>query len=212
MYMQDFPANSRRAQERSEGPPEDERTRKIEQVTSAEATRRKRGLGRQFKDTFISGSARSAAEYMVTEVVVPAIRDTLFDAIQGGIERLIYGESRSGGMRRGAPPSYSNLGHVNYQGYSKPPVSRSLSQQSRARHDFGEIIIPNRQEAEDVIDLMLEELSRYNSVSVATLYELTGIQSSHTDHRWGWTALRGVKPRRLRDGRYALALPAPIEL
>lgn len=210
--MQDFPANSRKSQERSDGPPEDGGTRRVEQITSAEAVRRKRGLGRQFKDTFISGSARSAAEYMFTDVVVPAVRDTLFDAIQGGIERLIYGESRSGGIRRGAPPSYPDLGRVNYGNYSKPPTPRSLSQQARARHDFGEIVIQNRHEAEDVLDLMLEELSRYGAVSVATLYELTGIQSTHTDHRWGWTALRGVKPRRLRDGRYSLALPAPQEL
>src|SRR4051795_10002957 len=99
--MQDFPANSQKAKARAETPMPSERLEKIERITSAEAVRRKRGLGRQFKDTFIGGNARMAVEYMTMEIVVPAIRDTLVEAMQGGIERVIYGESR----RRGHPPS-----------------------------------------------------------------------------------------------------------
>jgi hypothetical protein len=212
--MEDFPANSAKARVRSDGPPQEE-PKKVEQVTSATAVRRKRRLGRQFKETFISGSARGAVEYMATDVIVPAIRDTLFDAIQGGIERLIYGDSR--GIRRSGPPSgYPSPGpQVNYAGMStnKPPTNRALSQRSRARHNFGEIIIQNRQEAEDVLDRLYDELSRYGSVTVAVLYELTGIQSSHTDHRWGWTSLRGARVRALtRTGGYLIDLPDPQPL
>lgn len=208
--MQDFPANSAKVRG-SEDPRE---TKKVEQITSAEAEKRKRGIGRQFKETFISGSARSAGEYMAKEVVVPAIRDTLFDAIQGGIERLIYGD-RSGHPRRPGMSSYSGLGHVNYQGMSsssRPPTSRSLSQQARSRHDFGDIVIQNRQEAVDVLDRMYDILSRYGTVPVADLYELTGIASSHADHQWGWTSLRGAKVARMRNGAYLLDLPNPEPL
>jgi hypothetical protein len=215
--MQEFPANSQKAKTRSEGPIPEGRPEKIERVTSVEAKRRKRGLGRQFKDTFIGGTAQGAFDYMVTDVVVPAIRDTIFDAIQGGLDRLIYGEGRP---RRGTPPSYysSNPPKVNYQGYmnspppNRPPPSRMLSRRSRARQDFDEIVIPNRAEAEEVLDRMYDELSRYGMVTVAVLYELTGIQSSHTDHKWGWTQLRGARVRTLRDGGYLLELPEPEAL
>ena len=210
--MQDFPANSAKARERSEGPPQDARRTKIEQVTSAEAVRRKRGLGSRFRETFIGGSARGAAEYVVTDVVVPTVRDLIFESLQGGLDRLIYGDTRP---RRGVTTSsYSNLGHMNYQGMSsnRPPTTRSLSQRSRTRHDFGEIVIPNRQEAEEVLDRMYDVLSRYGSVPVADLYELTGIQSSHADHKWGWTSLRGAKVARLRTGGYLLDLPNPEPL
>lgn len=206
--MEDFPANSRKARTRPEEP------KRIERVTSAEAVRRKRGLGRQFKETFIGGSARMAVEYMTLEVIVPAVRDTLAEALQSGIERLIYGETRP--RRRGSTPTtYSNVGHVNYQGMSSqsPPRTssgpRMLSRSSRTRHDFGEIVIQSRGEAEEVIDRMFDILSRYGSVTVADLYELTGIQSSHTDHKWGWTALPGAKAARLRSGEFLLDLPDP---
>jgi hypothetical protein len=83
---------------------------------------------------------------------------------------------------------------------------------SRTRHDFGEIEIPNRQEAEEVLDRLYDILSRYGSVPVADLYELTGIHSSHADHKWGWTSLRGAKIRTMRNGGYLLDLPNPEPL
>jgi hypothetical protein len=214
--MQDFPGNSQRAKTRAEDPVPEDRP-KIERVTTAEARRRKRGLGRQFKETFIGGTAKMAVEYMVTDVVVPAIRDTLFDALQGGLDRLIYGEGR----RRGAPPTgatgYSNVGHVAYNRMntsSARPASttRSLSRKSRAKHDFGELVIASRVEADEVLDRMYETLSRHEVVYVADLYEMTGIDSSHTDYKWGWTSLRGARVGRLRTGGYLLDLPEPIAL
>lgn len=204
--MEDFPANSQKARARPEEP------KHIERVTSAEAVRRKKGLGRQFKETFIGGSARTAFEYMLMEVIIPSAKDMMAEAMQSGIEKLIYGDSRP---RRSAPSSYSSVGHVNYQRISapnrndKPPAPRMLSRRSRSRQDFDEIVIPSRQEAEDVIERMFDILSRFGTVTVSDLYELTGIQSSHTDHKWGWTELRGAKATRLRSGGFLLDLPEP---
>jgi hypothetical protein len=214
--MQDFPGNSQRAKEQAEAPKREERP-KVERITTAEAVQRKPGLGRKFKETFIGGTGRMAFEYMVTDVVVPAIRDTLFDALQGGLDRLIYGESR----RRGSsgPTGYSNVGHVNYQRMStsttRPPAStgtRMLSRKSRARHDFGELVIASRVEADEVLDRMYETLSRHEVVYVGDLYEMTGIDSSHADYKWGWTQLRGARVSRMRTGGYLLDLPEPIAL
>ena len=210
--MQDFPGNSRRAKEESDEPPGPKR---IEQITSTDAEYRQRGLGRKVKDTFIGGTARGAVEYVVTDVVVPTVRDLLFESFQSGMERLIFGESR---IRRGSSPSgypsTSNRPHVNYAGMSSnhPTATRTLSQRSRARHDFGEIVIQDRREAADVLDVMYEELSRYGTVTVAFLYGLTGIQSSHADHKWGWTSLRGAKVATMRHGGYLLDLPQPEPL
>jgi hypothetical protein len=220
MYMHEFPANSQKAKARPEEPKQDERPKQIERVTSGEAVRRPRGLGRRFKETFIGGNARIAVQYMTAEVIIPAVRDTVAEALQSGIEKLIYGDTRP---RKGPTPSYSNVGHVNYQQSSqrmsspatRPNTStapRMLSRRARTRQEFDEIVIPSRQEAEEVIDQMFDILSRYGSVSVADLYELTGIQSAHTDHKWGWTELRGAKAARLRSGGFLLDLPEPEPL
>src|SRR4051812_49891209 len=98
MYMEDFPSNS----QRQRGPSE---PKNIERVTSAEAVRRKRGLGRQFKDTFIDGDARGSAEYVVVDILIPAVRDMFAEAATAGIRRLVYGggSTRQGG---GTPNGY----------------------------------------------------------------------------------------------------------
>lgn len=211
--MQEFPANSQKAKTRTEAP----KPRNIERVTTAKAEQRKRGLGRQFKETFIGGSARMAAEYMVTEVVVPAIQTTLIEAFQGGVERLILGDR--GRPRRSTISSpYANVGRVNYQGMSsnstsKPPGTQMLSQRAKTRHNLDELVIESRAEATEVLDRMYDILSRDEVVYRHDLYELTGIQTSHADYKWGWTHLRGAKVVPLRGGNgYLLDLPEPKPL
>ena len=217
--MQDFPANSAKARSRSEGP-QGERPERIERITSAEAERRKTPLGRKFKETFVGGTARGAIDFMIVDVVIPAIQDTLIEAFQGGIERLIKGESRR--PRRYGPMSsmYSdNPPRVDYtQNFARnrPPTSststRMLSRQARSRHNFDEIVIESRAEAQDVLDQMYDWLSRYGIVKVSELYAMTGIPTSHTDTKWGWASLPGARLQRLRDGRFVLDLPEPQPL
>lgn len=210
--MQEFPANSRTAKA------PDQPREKLKPVTSAETVPRKRGLGRQFKEVFIGGSAKSAGQHMLVDIVIPEVRDLIFNAVQGGIERYFYGDSRT--IRRPSGPigSYPGMGNVNYQAQYQNPQQqtqqRAVPRQSRARGNFVDIIIANRREAVDVLDIMHDIMSRHGMVNVAELYELTGIESHHTDVKWGWTQLRGssVKPIKGGAGGYLLALPDPEPL
>lgn len=210
--MQEFPGNSQKAKARSDTPPPVENP-KIERVTTAEAVQRKRGLGRKFRETFVIGSMQDAADYMITEVVVPAVKETIVDALQGGIERLFNGESPR--HRRTTPSAYPSTPYINYSSKSKPapaPPTRMLSRRSRMMHDFGEIIIDSRGEAQDVLEMMYEILSRQGEVSIADLYVLVGIQGSHVDQRFGWTSLQGAKLKRTRTNQFVLDLPDPVAL
>lgn len=202
--MEQFPPNSK-STTRPEEP------KHIDRVTSVDPIRRKKSLGKRFKSTFVGGSAKIAVEYMITEVIIPAIQETLIDAFQGGIERLIRGESRP----RRAPSGYSNVGHVAYNRMSAPVRSdppRTLSRRARSRHDFDEIVIPDRREAQEVIERMYDVLSRYDVVTVSDFYAMIGVQSAHTDHKWGWRNLAGTRAVRLGSGGYLLDLPEPEAL
>lgn len=206
--MDSFPSNSKARAEPKE----------IKQVTSAKiATGRNKGLGRRFKKTFIAGDSRMAFEYIFVDVVIPTIQDMFIEGIQGGIERWVRGEG-SRHRRSYRSTGYSELGHVDYRGMtpssrrSTAPPQRMMSRRSRARQEFDELIIQTLSEAHEVIDRMFDILSRYGSVSVADLYELTGVQSAHTDMKWGWYNLQGAQAVRLRQGGYLLDLPEPEEL
>ncbi len=201
--MDEYPPNS----DASKKPPEDEK--KVERVTSSEPIRRRKSLGKQFKATFFGGDAKSAFRYVVFDVLIPAAKDAIADAGAQGIERLVFGDTR---RRRGAAPPSGPSGYVSYNRYAmggqqaEPP--RSMSRRARASHNFDEIVLTSRPEAEEVLDRMYDIISRYEAVTVADLYGLTGIQETHTDYKWGWSNLHGSGVARVRNG-YLLDLPDP---
>jgi hypothetical protein len=78
-------------------------------------------------------------------------------------------------------------------------------------HDFNEIILATRVEAEEVLDRLFDILNKYQTVSVSDLYELVGITANFTDEKWGWTELRGSQVAKVRNG-YLLDLPRPEPL
>lgn len=206
----DFPPNPKNKQEDAREAP-----KRVEQVTSGQVSRRKKPLGKQFKATFFGGDARTAADYAIVHVIVPAIRDMIFETGQSVIEKIIYGESRTG-RRRGGPIS-GGTGYVAYNRMrpdDRPPMPQGMgiSRRSKARHDFDDIVLTSRTDAEEVLDRLFDILSRFDEASVADLYELTGIESSHTDHKWGWTSLKGAHVARVRNGGYLLELPDPEPL
>lgn len=209
--MDEFPPNSDRVKK---GPPQaPKEEKKIEQVTEGEVIRKKKSLSKQFRETFIAGDAKNAAHYAVFSVMIPAAKDMIADAGSQGLERLIFGESKSG--RRRPPASASPFGRVAYNRYSTPTSEaddrRAMSKRARATHDFDEIILISRTEAETVIDRLFDLVSQYGSASVADLYELVGIESTHTDMKWGWTDVRGAGVSKVRNG-YFLDLPDPEPL
>lgn len=198
----DFPPNSESSKRVED--------KKITRVTSGEPVRKRKSLRKQFSETFVAGDMKTAARYVMFDVLLPAAKDMIVEAGSSGIEKLIFGDSR----RRGAtPPQAGPTGYVSYNripmGASRMASSaRAMSRRARASHDFDEIILDSRTEAEEVIDRLFDLVSRYENASVADLYELVGISSNHTDHKWGWTDIRGAGVSRVRDG-YLLDLPEP---
>jgi hypothetical protein len=208
METPEFPPNSESSKKGKPDP------KVVTPVVKSGAVRRRKSLRKQFSETFVGGDFRTAVRYVMFDVLLPAARDTIVEAGAQGIEKLIYGDAR---RSRGATRPYTgDLGHIAYnriatQNSRMPGPQRVLSRQARARHNFDEIVLDDRAEAEEVIDRLFDLVSRYESASVADLYELVGLSSSHTDHKWGWSDLHGAGVSRIRGG-YLLDLPEPEPL
>lgn len=192
--------------------------KKVEQVVQSEVVRRKKPLGKRFTEHFVGGDARSVWGYVAFDVLIPAAKDMFADAVSQGVERMIFGEARSTSRRTGARPGGSYVSYNRYSAGSRkiggPPDDRSrheLSRRARASHDFDEIILGTRVEADEVIDRLFDLVSKYEAATVADLYDLVGISGSYTDDKWGWLDLRGAGVTRVRNG-YLLDLPKPEPL
>jgi len=213
--VEDFPSNSQRRQlSRKEAPKAEPIARKIDRVVEGEVVRRKKSRVKRLRETFLGGSDRSLGQFIFEDVIIPNIRDMIFEAGQQGLERSLYPGSDPRPFRRGIGSRPSDpRRHVNYNGISRGPArdrneDRSMSHRARATHDFGEIIIPTRPEADAVLEGLFAILEEYDVVSVSDLYEMTGVTSHFTDRKWGWTDLRGSDIHRIREG-WLLDLPRP---
>ena len=210
--MNTFPANSHKSkvvQETTVKP-------KIEKVVDGGVVRRKRPLGKRIAESFGANDMKSVGGFVLLDVMLPAAKDMIADAFSQGIERMLFGEARSTSRRPNKRYSGDN-GYVSYNRYapqpsSSPPFRQTTpSRRARASHDFDEIILQTRVEAEEVIERLFDLVERYQSATVADLYELVGVQGAYTDDKWGWVDLRGAGVTRIRNG-YLLDLPRPEPL
>jgi hypothetical protein len=206
--MESFPSNSHKTKMADEGAQPDERE-KVKKVVTSEVIQRKKPLGKRLAETFVGGDAHSVMGYVVFDVLVPAAKDAVADAFSQGIERMLFGDSRSTSRRSGSRPSGGPNGYVSYNRMSQSSPRedpRGISRKARANHEFDEIILATRAEAEEVIERLFDLVEQYEVATVADLYELVGITGSYTDGKWGWDDMRGARVERRRDG-YLLNLP-----
>lgn len=207
----DYQSNSHKAKDAK--PREEREPKKVEKVVQGEVRMRKKPLGKRFQEVFVGGNADSVWEYIIFDVLVPSAKDTMADAVSQGIERMLFGEARSTSRRTGYRPS-GGSGYTSYNRMSRPEPRdepRNVSHRNRATHNFDEIILATRIEAEEVIDRLFDLVSRYEAATVADLYELVGASGNYTDDKWGWTDIRGAGVTRVRNG-YLLDLPKPEPL
>ena len=183
----------------------------IHQIASA--SRRKKGIGAKFKESFVGDSAESVAQYVIWDILVPRAKDLLFDIINGGSERALFGTSSPRG-RRGSSRRSQLVDKTDYKGMSgsrrereSDREDRELSKKERTNFDFDDIVIPTRGEAEQVRDTLLALVDQYDSATVADFYSAVGISTEHTDLKFGWTDLEEARIEPARGGGYILDLP-----
>ena len=209
--MESFPGN---AHNQSEDPriPKETPKKDIQKVVSGDVVQRKTPLGRRFKNLFFGGEFKGAIKYISNDVLLPALRNMLVDTTTKGVERVVYGESYS--RRRpeiGRPRvSYDRLSSpVDRYSRSRAMLPDQPPHSVRRRQDVGEIILVSRDEAEIVVERLSDIIDKYEVVSIADLHDLVGLPTTYVDNKWGWSSIKGVDIRQIREG-YLLDLP-PVE-
>lgn len=165
---------------------------------------KKKSEVKKFADVFISEDVSKVKEYVVMDVLVPAVKKAISDIITNGVDMILYGET--GRTRKSNGPT-DKVSYRRYYDERREP-SRSVT---RSTYDYDNIILVTRGEAERVLDQMQDIINEYRMVSVADLYDLVGVTGSYTDNKYGWTDIHTAKVTRVRDG-YVLDLPRALPL
>ena len=201
---EEFPSNSKITEKK-----EKETTRKVTKAVVIE--KNKPLLVRLFGDHM-----QEVGTYILWDVLLPAAKSTISEIISNGIEMVLYGEpgtKRKGRLYRDRDRSYVSYNSM----YERSPRRSRQHQQEkrgdrgRSRHQFDDIIIESKPEAEEVLTVLVEAIEMYESCAVADLYEAVGLPTDFTDHKWGWFNLASAYVKRDRYG-YSLVLPKPEPL
>jgi hypothetical protein len=208
--MDNFPRNSYEPRQERPERREEKPDLKVVPLVKSPVIRRKKPLGIRLQEMLFGGDTKGVFEKVYYDVLVPAFKDMVSDAFDEAKNRIMFGESRGNRRSSSRPSAFSGgSNQINYNRYSGPKRDErpsSMSRVGRASHNFDDIIMSNRAEAESVIDQLRDIIEEYGHASVRNLYELVDEKAHATDENWGWFDLRHASVRHVSNG-YLLNLP-----
>lgn len=203
--------------------------RKMQQVGTGRSKTMKKPLRKRFLETFIADDVtkKDIGEYILKDVVVPSIQDAIMDGVNGALG-MMFGINI---VRKGSrSASSSSSGKIRYGGYftggnSTKKETASRATRERTSSTFEVQMKDNKQDALDIMEELENYLAEYpeNGVTVADYYDAFGVSTEHTDNKWGWRDLTGMRlervprafydedTRRYLDG-WAVVMPREISL
>lgn len=182
--------------------------KKVDKVVSGPVSRKKRPMGRRVADTLTHEDADkdSVSRYIIYDVLIPAAKTTISEMVSGGVEMLLFGDTRGSRTNRRRDKSYVSYNSVSRNNDRPGRPNRAVSYENRSRHNFDDVIIPSRGEAEEVLSALVDLIEEYGAATVADFYDLVGVTGSFTDEKYGWTELGRASVSRVRHG-YLINLP-----
>lgn len=189
--------------------------KKVESVVEGRVTRKKTSWWKKLGSAMTADDTRGVGGYVLEEILIPAFKSMVYEAITGGTERAIFGEVRGRALGssafRGGGTNYSKISTGRVNRAVEEPRSRTVSSRARKAHNFDEITIESRVEAQEVLERLSDLVEQYGTATVADLYELVDLDSNFVDAKWGWDNLSTARSVKVRGG-YFLDLPRPEPL
>ncbi|HEX9252312.1 MAG TPA: hypothetical protein VF870_08725 [Ignavibacteriaceae bacterium] len=210
--IEQFPSNSG-GKLKEEPEPEEESKKIVKQVATGKRIVKKK----TFWDTMLNGTLKVVGSYLLFEILIPAAKNMVSDMINNGSDMILFGETKSRRRDRERGRGSSYVSYTSYYDRDRDRGDRPYDRErrdrvyGRSRFDSDEILLPSREEAEEVIQSMFDIYDQYNAVTVSEFLELVGLPDEYTDRNYGWTNLRDIQARRVRDG-YIIDLPVPKAL
>lgn len=201
--MEEYKSNSHKSKEEQKSPPTERQ--KLDKIVNGTVKVKKKSELTKFAEIFLPEDISNIKNYILMDVLVPAIKNTIEDIITNGTRMLLRGEI---GIRKGSSTA-SSISYNRY--YDQKRYGDSNSVQTRSGYSYNEIILETRGEAEEILTRMDELIDTYGLVRVADLYDLVGVSGNYTDNKYGWTNIRNAKIVRVRDG-YMIELPKALPI
>jgi len=185
--------------------------KEVTKVVKGKTGQRKKSEVSKIAGAMIQSEGKAIKDYVIYDVIIPAITETLSQMLKGSVDMLFHGEVRSSSSRRGS--SGSNASRVSYRDFYEDRNRRDRDDRRITRYSYDDITFEFKDDALEVLDRMDEIVEQYGVVRVSDLFEMAGrTGNGPTDHNYGWTSTRNASVERDRSGEYYIKIgrPSPI--
>ena len=202
MNAYNYPSNSHKSKEQKEASME-KRANKV--VKGAVKTRKNDAA--KLADLFIAEDIKSVGSHIVTDVIVPMIKNGIVDIVNRSVNMIFFGGGANRNNRN------SNVPYVSYNTVSANNNDRFANQATQTRTSFrtDDFVFTTRTEAEDVLAQLDGIMETYKMVRVLDFYDTIGKTCDHTAARFGWMSMGGARIEPVRGG-FVIRMPRPIPI
>ena len=172
----------------------------------------------RLRDLFFAESIEEVKKNIVTDVIVPYVKNFVADSLITTIQRSIFGSDapRPGGYTyRGG---YGGLARPNVSKTSYEPYYRKTPVSDLNTRLYDPIVMRSWAKAQELIDVLQERIVECGSVSINELNETLVDDKGDsrigkiTDPYFGWRSIKDFRIIQRSANEWEVVLPEPVEL
>lgn len=204
MAFEDMKPESRNSQFKSNSyMSKDKKKKEAQSVVEHQAQIQSQTKVNRLKNVIFDGSIRSLRRTLISDVILPSVKELIFEAGSKGLEMALYGD--------GAPSKTKKT--TSYSSISTNNKTKRTQSTKNKMSDFREVTFATRTDAVNVLKEMQDYLREYSSVSVMDFYQFSNITGfDFMDDEYGWFDLSDAEISRVRGGGFRIELPRPTPL
>lgn len=165
------------------------------------------------RDAFISDEVHDIKTYVVFDVIIPAVKETVRNLFVNSIDMALFGKVRS-------TTKTEQRGGSTYIAYDRLYQSRGGNDVQPRQQKGGaplrvteldRVVFKDKADAIDVLSYMMDNIEEFHVASVADFVTAADLPVSPIHHKFGWYDLSGASVEELSDGSgYYIRLPRAI--
>ena len=202
MNLDNYPSNSIKSRESQENKPTTDIRKRDTVKPQIEVKKKKKSFGTRFKEAFIGQSVGSVTDYVLWEVIVPYVKKLLAESAQTAINLALFGDAKPRWKTNGNR-SHTEMASV----YNERNSLRNNRSSRNNRPKVEDFIFPSEEQAQRVLESLMEEISDYEQVSLAEFYSEVNEPVVPIDSKWGWRSLDGADISEIPEEGWVLDLP-----
>lgn len=185
----------------------DNRKKEVSKVTKGKVKTQEKSALKKFGEAFIEDDIADIKSYVISDVIIPAVKNLIFDSFIGSLEMMLFGSTGNRSRRSGGKNGSGT--YVSYNKFSDNRSRRNDDSRSDSRLDYQSIIFEEKADAEEVLDTLRNLIEDYDQATIGDFYDAAGITPDKNftkNEEYGWNDLNHASVKYGRDGWF-ISLP-----